>query len=82
MGTKTSAQREESRHSRHGAGTEDRDEGPAQSAHDVRSLHPSIDKRSHLPLKLLRFNAVRERTGLSRSTVWRLEGRGAFPKHT
>jgi len=32
-------------------------------------------------LKLLRFTDVRERTGLSRSTVWRLERRGAFPKH-
>lgn len=44
-------------------------------------MHRSIDKLSHLPLKLLRFTAVRERTGLSRSTVWRLERRGAFPKH-
>ena len=34
-----------------------------------------------LPLKLLRFPAVRERTGLSRSTIWRLERRGEFPKH-
>jgi prophage regulatory protein len=33
------------------------------------------------PLKLLRFPAVRERTGLSRSTIWRLERRGQFPKH-
>jgi prophage regulatory protein len=32
-------------------------------------------------LKLLRFPAVRERTGLSRSTIWRLERIGAFPKH-
>jgi prophage regulatory protein len=39
------------------------------------------DKLSLIPLKLLRFTAVRERTGLSRSTVWRLERRGAFPKH-
>ena len=31
--------------------------------------------------KLLRFPAVRERTGLSRSTIWRLERRGEFPKH-
>jgi prophage regulatory protein len=45
------------------------------------ALHPSIDKLSMLPLKLLRFTAVRERTGLSRSTVWRLERRGVFPKH-
>ena len=33
------------------------------------------------PLKLLRFPAVRERTGLSRSTIWRLERRGEFPRH-
>src|SRR6267378_2065270 len=32
-------------------------------------------------LKLLRFPAVRERTGLSRSTIWRLERCGDFPKH-
>jgi prophage regulatory protein len=32
-------------------------------------------------IKLLRFPAVRERTGLSRSTIWRLERRGDFPKH-
>lgn len=39
------------------------------------------DKLVSLPLKLLRFTDVRDRTGLSRSTVWRLERRGAFPKH-
>jgi prophage regulatory protein len=33
------------------------------------------------PVKLLRFPAVRERTGLSRSTIWRLERRGEFPQH-
>ena len=33
------------------------------------------------PVKLLRFPAVRERTGLSRSTIWRLESRGEFPRH-
>jgi len=33
------------------------------------------------PLKLLRFPAVRERTGLSRSTIWRLERIGEFPRH-
>jgi prophage regulatory protein len=32
-------------------------------------------------LKLLRFPMVRERTGLSRSTIWRLERKGDFPKH-
>jgi prophage regulatory protein len=34
------------------------------------------------PLRFLRFPEVRERTGLSRSTIWRLERRGDFPKHT
>jgi prophage regulatory protein len=33
------------------------------------------------PIKLLRFPAVRERTGLSRSTIWRLEKVGDFPTH-
>ena len=37
--------------------------------------------RFDFPLKLLRFTDVRERTGLSRPTVWRLERRGACPKH-
>ena len=32
-------------------------------------------------MKLLRLTAVRDRTGLSRSTIWRLERQGAFPKH-
>src|SRR5215471_3147521 len=40
-----------------------------------------IDELARRPLKLLRFTDVHERTGLSRSTVWRLERRGAFPKH-
>jgi prophage regulatory protein len=34
-----------------------------------------------LTLRFMRFTAVRERTGLSRSTIWRLERVGAFPKH-
>ena len=33
------------------------------------------------PLRLLRLPAVLERTGLSRSTIWRLERRGEFPRH-
>jgi prophage regulatory protein len=32
-------------------------------------------------VRLLRFPAVRDRTGLSRSTIWRLERQGTFPKH-
>jgi prophage regulatory protein len=31
--------------------------------------------------RLLRFAAVRERVGLSRSTIWRLERSGPFPRH-
>ena len=31
--------------------------------------------------RLLRFPAVRLRTGLSRSTIWRLERAGDFPRH-
>ena len=42
---------------------------------DARPLGPAA------PLRLLRFPAVRERTGLSRSTIWRLERRGDFPRH-
>ena len=34
-----------------------------------------------VPPRFLRFATVRERTGLSRSTIWRLERRGAFPRH-
>jgi prophage regulatory protein len=32
------------------------------------------------PLTLLRFPAIHARTGLSRSTIWRLERRGEFPR--
>ncbi len=37
--------------------------------------------REATPTRLLRFPVVRERTGLSRSTIWRLERRGEFPRH-
>lgn len=33
------------------------------------------------PIRVLRFRAVRDRTGLSRSTIWRLERSGTFPRH-
>lgn len=33
------------------------------------------------PPRLLRARVVCERTGLSRTTLWRLERRGAFPRH-
>lgn len=41
----------------------------------------TIERADGGPLRFLRFMAVRDRTGLSRSTIWRLERRGAFPKH-
>jgi prophage regulatory protein len=41
----------------------------------------AFDESMGIALKLLRFPAVRERTGLSRSTIWRLERQGAFPRH-
>lgn len=33
------------------------------------------------PVRLLRFATVRDLTGLSRTTLWRLERTGEFPKH-
>jgi prophage regulatory protein len=39
---------------------------------------PRLDQ---VPLKLIRFQTVKDRTGLSRSTIWRLERTGAFPQH-
>jgi prophage regulatory protein len=40
-----------------------------------------LEEPRHATVKLLRFPAVRDRTGLSRSTIWRLERQGAFPRH-
>ena len=51
---------------------------PEASGATSRVAH-SLDRV--LTLKLLRFPTVRERTGLSRSTIWRLERCGDFPKH-
>lgn len=31
--------------------------------------------------EILRFEAVKQATGLSRSTIWRLERAGLFPRH-
>jgi prophage regulatory protein len=39
---------------------------------------PNLDQ---VPLKLIRFRTVKDRTGLSRTTIWRLERTGAFPRH-
>jgi prophage regulatory protein len=51
------------------------DRPPATDAGDALALARVASPR------LLRFPAVRERTGLSRSTIWRLEQRGQFPRH-
>jgi prophage regulatory protein len=40
-----------------------------------------LERLQSVPLKFLRFRAIRDRTGLSRSTIWRLERRGEFPRH-
>jgi prophage regulatory protein len=56
--------------------------GPQSSPHRHGSAVTEEETPSHAHApKLLRFPAVRERTGLSRSTIWRLERQGAFPKH-
>ena len=57
---------------------------PASS--DSRNGHTSSDKEGDsrlaaTPLRFLRFDAVRDRTGLSRTTIWRLERKGVFPRH-
>ena len=56
-------------------------EGPAVAARPAPVLTSASAGGRSLPLKLLRFPVVRERTGLSRSTIWRLERRGEFPRH-
>jgi prophage regulatory protein len=48
---------------------------------DKATIDRAPDDTRAAALKLLRFPAVRERTGLSRSTIWRLERQGAFPRH-
>jgi len=45
------------------------------------TAHAGDPRLAQVPLKLIRFQTVRDRTGLSRSTIWRLERTGAFPKH-
>ncbi|MEQ1907682.1 MAG: AlpA family phage regulatory protein [Vicinamibacterales bacterium] len=52
--------------------------GAALGAAPASDLKPPSDPR---PIRVLRFEAVRDRTGLSRSTIWRLERRGTFPRH-
>jgi prophage regulatory protein len=52
----------------------------AKNSNDT-PVRPSGSAGPDRPARLLRFPAVRERTGLSRSTVWRLERSGLFPRH-
>ncbi len=58
------------------AGVVDAASPPARP--EVNDVPPAVPSP---PMRLLRFPAVRERTGLSRSTIWRLERRGEFPRH-
>jgi prophage regulatory protein len=39
------------------------------------------ERLSNVALRMIRFPTVRDRTGLSRSTIWRLERQGEFPRH-
>jgi prophage regulatory protein len=55
--------------------------GHAAAEPPTASVGPVQLLGSALPLKLLRFPAIRERTGLSRTTIWRLERSGDFPRH-
>ena len=55
--------------------------GRHSSGEEASDLHRLSERERVGPIKLLRFPAVRERTGLSRSTIWRLERQGAFPQH-
>jgi prophage regulatory protein len=51
----------------------------------IATLDPTQTPTTPLPVpapsRLIRFPSVHDRTGLSRSTVWRLERKGAFPRH-
>ena len=64
----------------------------ANASHWVNPIEAEVANTPHgkqsIPLseptggpRLMRFPAVRSRTGLSRSTIWRLERAGAFPRH-
>ena len=53
----------------------------AGTSHEVTAADANPERRGLVSLKLMRFRAVQEYTGLSRSTIWRLERRGDFPKH-
>lgn len=50
---------------------------------DTDSTDDSVQRSefSEMPIRLMRFSELRRRTGLSRSTIWRLERAGEFPRH-
>lgn len=56
---------------------------PAMSGGTVntRTSAPSASSPSLGPARILRVQQVQDRTGLSRTTIWRLEQRNQFPKH-
>jgi prophage regulatory protein len=57
-------------------------QGHVAKGFDATLVRPSSSAgHDPAPARLLRFPAVRERTGLSRSTIWRLERSGLFPRH-
>ncbi len=53
-------------------------QAPREAVPGARSGDP---ERHRDQPRLLRFPDVRARTGLSRSTIWRLERQGLFPRH-
>lgn len=56
-------------------------ESRGNSPHAIGLEETNLLGSETLLVKLVRFPSVRERTGLSRSTIWRLERRGDFPRH-
>jgi prophage regulatory protein len=48
---------------------------------NTRTASPPPSGRTVTPPRLLRVHQVQDRTGLSRTTIWRLERRNQFPKH-
>lgn len=63
--------------------SERRDVGPGRANTDAAADGvPTRGSSETQPAqRLLRFPDIRSRTGLSRSTIWRLERQGGFPRH-
>ena len=61
--------------------TPQRQRNGSESVASTSPKAPDTARLQRLPVKFIRFATVGERTGLSRSTIWRLERRGDFPKH-